>query len=278
MTYVSLISRTVLVAGLGIGGAMHAQDAPHYRLVRGDTLRYTERTDARIQIETPQATVDLTSEHVATIGVTLGAPDSAHAWYESLVLRQDGPGPQRQAPNTESVLRRPFILSISSRGMVHVRAVPQFPPEIASLTDLTRQFDDFFLTLPTRPLLPGLAWTDTLSSSRPTRPQDTFSSRHIRSYRVERDTVMYGARAVVIRVDQQLRMEASSPMEGQSATVHTALEGTEHGIAVFDPALGRLLARSRTGMLKGKYSMAAGSTRTDMPQKYEYTSTLSLAP
>ncbi len=266
----------VLTALLAVGPA-RAQDGPEYGFPPGDTLRYSERTDGRVTIETPNGPAQVTSVHVATIAVTRTAGDTARAWYESLLLRSAGPGAQRKEPNTEGLLRAPFTLSISGRGTVRLHAFPQMPESIAEITDLTRQFDDFFITLPATTLKPGLTWSDTLFSTRPSRPRDTFSSRHVRSYRVERDTVVGGVPAVIIRLDQTLQLDASSPLE-DGVAVHSTLEGMETGTAIFAPTRGRLVARSRTGSLRGMFRMTSPSGRAEMPQSYDYTSTLSLAP
>jgi hypothetical protein len=207
MTHSSSTRLLIAIVAVTVAPTAQAQNAPAYTIRVGDTLRYTERTDARIEIDTPGGTAQMTSEHVATIAVAFTTADSARAWYESL-----------------------------------------------------------------------LAWSDTLTSDRSAQPGGTLVSRNVRSYRVERDTVVGGVRAVVIRVDHELRIDASSPMEGQNATVHVTLAGTERGTAIFASGPGRLLARKREGTLQGTFSMASGSTRTDMPQRYEYTGTLSLVP
>lgn len=278
MTHSSSTRLLIAIVAVTVAPTAQAQNAPAYTIRVGDTLRYTERTDARIEIDTPGGTAQMTSEHVATIAVAFTTADSARAWYESLLLRQVGPGPLHREPNTATLLRQPYHLSVAPSGVVRAAVFPTIPKEIADLTDLTRQFDDFFITLPRQPLTMGVAWSDTLTSDRSAQPGGTLVSRSVRSYRVERDTVVGGVRAVVIRVDHELRIDASSPMEGQNATVHVTLAGTERGTAIFASGPGRLLARKREGTLQGTFSMASGSTRTDMPQRYEYTGTLSLVP
>lgn len=269
--------RLIALAALFIPVAAQAQNAPQYRFVPGDTLRYSERTDGRVTIETPNGPANVSSEHVATIAIALVAGDTAHAWYESLLVRSLGPGAQRKEPATQSLLHRAFALSVSNQGAIRLHAFPQIPEPITELTDLTRQFDDFFITLPATPLAPGVTWSDTLFSTRPTRPRDTFSSRNVRSYRVERDTLVAGMAAVVIRLDQTMQLEASSPLE-DGVAVHSTLEGTETGTAIFAPAQGKLVARSRTGSMRGMFKMTSSSGRAEMPQSYDYTSTLSIAP
>ena len=268
----------IALAAAALTSTGQAQSAPAYTIRVGDTVRYTERTDARIEIDTPGGTAAITSEHVATIAMAFTRPHSARAWYESLLLRQVGPGALQREPSTAALLRQPYHLSVSPAGALRAAGFPTIPKEITDLTDLTRQFDDFLITLPRQPLAVGVAWSDTLTSNRSAQPGGTLSSRNVRSYRVERDTMIAGVRAVVIRVEQEIRIDATSPLAGQNATVQTSLQGTAHGTAIFSPAAGRLLARSREGALQGAFSMTNGGTRTDMPQRYEYTSTLALVP
>ncbi len=278
MTHTTRARLLIALAAAALTSTAQAQKASAYTIRAGDTLRYTERTDARVEIDTPGGTAQMTSEHVATIAVAFTRADSARGWYVSLLLRQTGPGDLRREPNTAGLLRQPYHLSVSPAGVLRAATFPTIPKEIADLTDLTRQFDDFFITLPRQPLAVGVTWSDTLTSNRSAQPGGTLSSRNVRSYRVERDTVVAGLPAVVIRVDHEMRIDASSPLEGQSATAQTSLQGTERGTAIFAPAAGRLLARNRAGTLQGTFSMTSGISRTDMPQRYEYTGTLALVP
>jgi hypothetical protein len=269
---------TLLCVTWILGGTVHAQTPATYQFRVGDTLRYTQRTDGRVRIEMPERAVEVSTEHVAAIGMVLRGRDSLSAWYESLTLRQQGPGPQGQEPNTGALLLQPYALTISPRGEVRALAFPSMPSEVASITDLTRQFDDFFVTLPPGPLRPGLTWTDTLLNTRPRRPRDSYSSRHVRSYRVERDTVVLGIEAVVIRLDQRLRLRLSSPDDVRETTIESTLDGVEEGTAIFAPSVGRLLERQRRGAMQGMFSIVSRTLRNNMPQRYEYTSTLTLVP
>jgi hypothetical protein len=59
-----------------------AQTSTAYRLSDGDTLRYTERTDGFVRIETPQGKIEVRTEHDAQLALTRGSPTSVNAWYE----------------------------------------------------------------------------------------------------------------------------------------------------------------------------------------------------
>ena len=98
----------------------------------------------------------------------------------------------------------------------------------------------------------------------------------MRSYRVERDTVIGGARAVVLAVRQDARVESTVPMPGRPLQMQTLLTGEEQGTAVFLPVSGRLHSRDRTGALSGTITVLGGPQPTRIPQRFEYTSTLRL--
>jgi hypothetical protein len=245
----------------------------------GDTLRYSERTDGMVRIEGPQGSMEVRTEHDARLALARTSPTSANAWYESLHLRQDGPGPQQQTPDTDPLLQQPFTLTFPPDGRLALQTAPALPPEIAQMTDLRRQFDDFFITVPAKPLALGVEWADTASYSRTGRPSETFTAHLVRRYRAVRDTVALGSPAVIIEVTQDIRIEGTSPMEmgGQTLTAGTVLQGGETGFAVFSPSTGRLLVRSRRGVLDGHFTVTGGAQPLSLPQYYEYTSRLELA-
>jgi hypothetical protein len=266
-----------LLASVMMTTTMPAQSSRVSYARNSDTLRYRERTDGHVVIALPQSPVQVRTEHDATIAVRFGTADTATAWYEALRLRQVGPGSTKQAPATDALLRQPFVLRFLSSGQMETYTVPALPRPIADITDLGHQFDDFFVTLPPAELVAGVTWADTLTQSRPTRPADTYVSRRIRRYRVDRDTVVGGSAAVVIRVEQEMHLESTSQPDGQPGmTVGTVLEGREEGIVVFAPASGRLLSRERRGKLTGQFMVRGGSQPATFPQTYEYTSTLVL--
>ena len=50
-------------------------------------------------------------------------------------------------------------------GRIETLRAPEQSDETRQLTDLSRQFDDFFLRLPAAPLTVGTEWVDTMSFS-----------------------------------------------------------------------------------------------------------------
>jgi hypothetical protein len=253
-----------------------AQSPPlRYRLVPGDTLRYTEQTEGRITMRMPQGPIDVATTHEAAIAVVAERADTVLAWYERLTLTQTGGG-SAQRPGTDSALRRPFRLLFPPDGRVATVSTPIFPAAVARQTDLTHQFEDFFISLPAAALRPGATWSDTVEVTTAGRPQDSYRSHRVRSYRVLRDTTVAGARAVVIGIEQTITLAGTSPFEGQPVTASTRLDGRESGIAVFAPAAGRLLARDRRGRLEGEFTMEGPERRAAFPQTYDYSSSLRL--
>jgi hypothetical protein len=254
---------------------LQAQTAspPRYRFT-SDTLRYREETSSRSSMTVPSGDIVIENEHDATIGLSGAAGSRVFAWYEQLALREKGPRPASGPVETGAILKKPFTLSISPRGAVRTEATPAIPAAISSKTDLTRQFDDFLISLPAAPLRVGSEWTDTIVVRRSDRADSSSNSRHIRTHRVERDTVVSGMPAVVIALTQVMQEESVAPLPGQPMLMRTRLEGKESGRAVFLTAAGRLHFRERTGSMAGQLTISGGPQPVTIPQRFEYTSSI----
>lgn len=249
-----------------------------YRLTARDTLRYHELTESHIVLHPPGDSVVITSRHDATIALAAERGDTATAWYEQLTLTGTNPGGATRT-NTDGALHLPFRLVVAPSGQATLVAAPAFPSEVAAQTDLSHQFEDCFITLPRDGLRPNATWADTIENSHAGSPRDTYQSRHIRRYRVLRDTVVSGrVAAVVIAVGQEMTLRATSPLETQPVTVLTQLRGTEEGTAVFAPTTGRLMLRVRRGHLEGEQTLQGQGRQMVVPIKYEYSSNLALLP
>ena len=269
----------LLAAIVGFAPNLKAQSDPLvYHWNPGDTLRYAELTQGRIEMQMPGGAVLVRSEHDARIAVTVARRDTLVAWYERLRLLQEGPGPETQSPATTQLIGAHFTLAFDSHAPVHTVATPTIPAEIAAVTDLTRQFDDFFITLPRIPLKVGVRWVDTVQTDRPGRPTDTFAGKSVRHYEVVRDTTIDRADAFLVVVHQDVTLNATSKVEEQQMTVTTALVGEDRGEAVFIPSEGRLHARTRVGKLAGSLTLVGPGGEMTVPQSYEYVSTLGLVP
>ena len=243
-----MISRTLILAvamlGLAAGNA-HAQSA-YAR--PADTLRFHEVTTTEMKMTTPQGDVALSTEHDATIAVLLLPGDSARAWYEALRIGLNSPM-GAQSPETGAVLKQPFRLKFDPRGRTEVISTPAFPESFQGISDLSYQFSDFFLRLPSTPLRLGLAWTDT-STRKTSTAEKTATVQSIASYRVERDTVVAGEPAFVVSMRQQLSSDTEGPVPGQPVRARSTNTGSDEGFVVFSKA-GRMLGRQRTGTLTG---------------------------
>jgi hypothetical protein len=261
----------VLTSALVLPAAAAAQTV--YTRTAEDTLHYREVTIGEVVMETPRGAVPVRSEHDATIAVRFAPGDTAFAWYQSLHLVSAGPGGE-QRPDTREMLSRPYVLRFSPRGHIVTLVAPPMPVPIGQITDLTRQFDDFFITLPDEPLVAGVSWADTVVRDDAGRPADSVATRHERTYVVKGDTAVDGTRAVVIEVHQRVWIEGRSPIEGQGLTAGTVLEGEDTGFAIFDPVRGELIARRRTGALTGRLSIIGGPEVIEMPQTFNYESSI----
>jgi hypothetical protein len=237
----------------------------------GDTLRYRETQKTAVVITTPQGEIQVAGDQEATLAVVRLPGDSARAWFESLTLAAQTPQGE-QKPPTDAVLRKPYRLTFDARGRVKLVEAPQLPEALAAFGDLANEFTDLFLRLPAQPLRVGLTWTDTLTRSDSTADRK-LSATSISSYKVEKDTVVEGAPALLVRATQATKLHAEGPVPNQPGMrTDATMEGNDTGFYLFAPKSGRMLARRRTGKLGGDVNIpAAGMT---MKQAIDYTSTV----
>ncbi len=245
-----------------------------YRFSPNDTVRYHEVTEGRIELRPLRDTVILNTRHDAKIALATERGDTVTAWYEELTLSSNSPLGDWH-PSTSAVLHLPFRLVFTRAGKVTTVSAPSFPPDIVSHTDLDRQFEDFFISLPMSALRPQTTWTDTVENTTSGSPQDTFHIQHIRHYRALRDTVLADhVKAIVIAIEQEITLRLSSPMKNAPVTIFTRLEGREEGTAVFAPAMARLLSRVRRGHLDGAQVLRGEGREMTVPMSFEYSSSL----
>lgn len=262
---------------LAAAAVLHpSTSAAQYSRSAGDTLRYQEVTEGRARVQQPGGTLDIRTLHDGVLALAFSGGDEAVAWYERLHLEQHGPQGQRQKPSTRSVIDQPFHLTFAATGRISTIGTPSFPAPIASMTDLTQQFRDFFITIPEGDLPVGREWADTLLHTTAGRPRNTFRAHGIRSYRVEATTEVRGDAAVVIRVSQRMELEGTSPLDQPGMRAASRLTGVEEGQAIFSPSTGVLLSRERRAVLEGELTLHGGPETLRFPQTYEYYSSLSL--
>jgi hypothetical protein len=237
----------------------------------GDTLRFHETQKTGVVMNMPQGEVQASVDLDATVAIKRFAGDTAQAWFESLALAASTPQGE-QKPPTDAVLRKPFRLGFDSRGRVKLVEAPALPEALAGFGDLSNEFGDLLLRLPAKPLKVGLTWTDTVSRADSANDRK-MSATQITDYRVDKDTVVNGTPALLVRFTQKASINADQPVPGQPGMRSEAkLEGNATGFYVFAPKPGRMLARRRTGKFAGDVNIAAAGMT--MKQALDFTNTV----
>ncbi len=233
-----------------------------------DTVRYRETTYGNEIVESPRGRLRYRTEHDAVIVVGRWPNDMLRAWYERLRLRHESPDGV-QEPATDSVLESPFTLRAANPGLVETVAPPNIPPPMAAITDLRQQFQDFWISVPGGELTVGSVWSDTVFGF------DLPSPPGVRHFRVERDTIVDGAAAIVVSVRRDLTRESSEHLDDGETTVHIHLQGEERGFAIVDVATRSLVARERSADLTGEVRVVGRDGQpVVMPYTRRYWSTI----
>lgn len=240
----------------------------------GDSVVYLEQTDARTAFERPTGEMAVaTSRHDAVIHVVRTAPDTLEAFYEHLRLRVTMAGRER-SPETESLRWQRFVLH-DDDGRIETVATPPQPDEIRQMTDLTRQFDDFFFRIPALPLDVGTEWVDTTEFTG--GGQGTATRLTVTRFRVRGDTTMHGIAARVIDYQSVIESSMTTPPTTQG-TMTSSLVGEEEGVIVFAPDRELMLSRHRSGGLEGELVVEGNLETQRLPQTYHYESRIELLP
>jgi hypothetical protein len=263
--------RTLLLSAALLACALPAGAQTTYASTR-DTLRFRETRQGHMTLTMPQGEIPIAVDQRATISVVRLPGDSARAWFDSLAVSASSPQGE-QKPVTDSALKRTFNFGLDARGRVKNVSSPQWPANLQAVTDLSHQFDDFFLRLPVKPLKVGVAWSDTTTLTDSTTEK---FSRWVRAadYRVERDTTVDAVPALVISVKQKLGVTLSQPVPGQQMRTDAQLSGEESGFFVFSPKTGRLIGRRQEGKLEGPVKASGAMGEIQMNQSISYTGAL----
>ena len=159
----------LLLIGVSIPAIVEGQAQTRYHFRAGDTLVYHAQNSDSSVLTTPQGPVTAVTLSESTVRLVFGARGSATAAFTALkVLLKTDKGPI--TPVSDSVLNRPFVVSVSDRGLAQTISAPRLPEAVTRIVDLATEFDDFFLVLPSTPLAVGVAWVDTVSQSGSSRP------------------------------------------------------------------------------------------------------------
>jgi hypothetical protein len=260
--------RITLTSAVLLACALPAAAQTTYASTR-DTLRFHETRQAHMTLTMPQGEIPIEMEQRATISVVRLPGDSARAWFDSLAISAKSPQGE-QSPPTDSALKRTFRFGFDARGRVKNVSSPAWPAGLQGVTDLSHQFDDFFLRLPAKPLTVGAAWSDTTTLTDSTAEK---YSRWVRkaNYRVERDTIVGAVPALVISVKQTMGVTLSQPVPGQQMRTDAQLSGEESGFFVFAPKTGRLIGRRQEGKLEGPVKASGAMGEMQMNQSLSYT-------
>jgi hypothetical protein len=242
-----------------------------YRHPTGDTLRFHDSTRMDGVVHGAAGDEPFTLSRNATIAFAFGTGESVQAWYETLAIDASGAlgGPPA---NSDALLHAPFLLHMEPNGRVQTLRSPTFPRAMRLIAEIPPQLDDYFPRFPVSgaPLRLAQAWTDTVSRVERDSAGRRFSTRRITRYRYDHDTVDAGRHALVIVTHTDVRIESSMPMQQQPYIAALALTGDEDGLAVFSAAEGRLLARDRTGELRGTVTYKGGDDPWVVNQSYRF--------
>lgn len=240
----------------------------------GDSVMYLERTESFTLIERPSDTLRIVSTHDAVVHVMRTAPDTLEAFYEHLLLRFETPTNTRNI-DTDAIIGPRFVLH-DDRGRIALVSAPPLPNEIRQLTDLRRQFDDFFLRLPARPLAGGMVWVDTVRLQGQ-EGEATTDRSVVTRFTVRGDTVVEGLAALIIDYDAVLDYSTRSAPTTEGRLL-SRLVGEEEGWFVYAPAREVMLRRWRVGVLEGELTIQGNLEDRRFPQSYGYESTIELIP
>lgn len=240
-----------------------------------DTLVYREVTEGQVEVAAPEAQLVMETSHDAQIAYVRLTPDSAHAWYEALELRVAGSQGELRPP-TEGALRQEFILRLDERGRVETLEAPVFPKSLEGVSDLTKQFHDFFMPGPGRPLAPGLSWTDSFMAVDTVGGDRVTNYQKQGRYRVVGDSLVRGQPVWIVSadIDQEIRTEGPGPQPGVTAI--SILKGSDAGEFIVHKQQGHMLARRRTGSLSGELRYEGLPQTVVLPQKMTYTNSVDL--
>lgn len=264
------VVRALVLAALLLPAAAHAQ----YRRAPADTLHYREVTVASSELSAPSGALVAGSQHDARIAVVFAAGDTARAWYDSLSISSRLRG-ETISPDTRPVLGKPFVLRFDARGDVETLSVPEWPESFEGVSDLTHQFNDFFVKLPAT-LRPGLEWADTARRERTNARGTMLRTTRTGRFRVRGDTTVAGVHAWVIETRMRNRLESTGPAQG--LTMVSTMEGDEEGTLLFSSERGVMVGRRRTGVLAGQVEFTGGPQPVRVPHRMSYTSQIDLLP
>ena len=145
--------------------------------------------------------------------------DSAHAWFESLSLVAQSPQGE-QKPSDRRVLRKPFRLTFDARGRVKLVEAPAFPRS-SRRSAIWRTSSPTCSSVSRRSRCAS-GWRGPTRSPAPTRRRiASCNATSITNYKVEKDTVVNGTPALIVRMTQHTNVHAEGPVPTSPARAPT---------------------------------------------------------
>lgn len=164
---------------------------------------------------------------------------SLEGWLDTLSLWRKSPEATIR-PDTDGLLGGRYRGTLTGSGTFVSQARPFIPDEVAEVAGMGTALDDFFPPLPTRPLRPGQAWTDSAG----------VTLRRIA------DSGMSGV--PLYRFELEMRRETkSTPAPADTVSLRLRQVTSEHGTFVWHPTVG-LVRRDRRIVVET--SVPAGRT------------------
>ena len=240
----------------------------------GDSVMYLEQTETHTVIERPSDTLLIQSSQTAVLHVVRTAPDTLQAFYEHLSLRFSTPSAERNI-DTGALIGPRFVLH-EDDGRITTVSAPALPEEIRQLTDLRRQFDDFFLRTQGRTLAPGEEWVDSLDMSAAEGEAGT-DRRTVTRFRVRGDTAVYGIAGRIVEYESAIEASLHTAPT-RDGVLRSSLTGGENGFFVYSAERAVMLLRQRVGVLEGEITVEGNFETVHLPQAYTYQSRVALIP
>jgi hypothetical protein len=238
-----------------------------------DTLFYREVASMQISGALPGGATQLQFKQDGLIGMRAVRPGVAQAWFEQLNLTVESADGAARLP-TDPVLGQLYVLHFDSAGHVTPARTPAFPEMLMAFVDLSKQFQDFFMPQPRKPLSRGLLWVDTLKVEGTHGLSRTVRTVRVGKYEVMGDSTIRGVAVFVVRGTVKQHSVTSGPAPGQpDVQAVNDLQGTDNARFYIAKSDMRMMARRSHGTVQG-FIQYDGSPKR--PASYKYVARIDL--
>ena len=237
---------TLLLAGLLSSTSSGAVDA---QVIGPDTVFYREVNSVLMTRHLPTGPNRLQLKQDHLIGVRATRPGMAQAWFEELALTIETSEGAVRLP-TDPVLRQLYVLSFDSAGHATPLRTPVAPEWIVGIVDPSKQFVDFFMPIPRKPLSLGLVWVDTLPIEGNIGINRTVRGQRVGQFDVVGDSAIRGIPVFIVRATIKQQMTTAGPDASGINTV-SEQDGTENSRFYIAKSNMRMMARRSTGSFRG---------------------------